>query len=213
MMRRRALGVVLVLGLMAGSAEASAILIVSNGILQGATGVTVDGALYDVELINGSCPELFSGCDAASDFQFQTLGAATLAAQALLDQVFLDGPLGQFDSSPMMNSGCENHNGPPESVCEIYIPFQGAPFPRPYTYAAWSSVAINGNGSRYSPEDHVSSLEYSFVETEFDSYPRPAAGYARFGNPRSAPVPEPATVALVGIGLVGLGLARRRRRG
>ena len=131
-MRRPALWVVLVLGVMAGSAEASAILIVdSNGILQGATGVTVDGALYDVELIHGSCPELFSGCDAASDFPFQTSGAATLAAQALRDQVLLDGPQGPFDSSPEMNSGCWPFWQSPEPVCEIFVPFQLAPFSRP----------------------------------------------------------------------------------
>ena len=95
-MRRRALWMALGLGVMAGSAEASAILIVdTNGFLQGATGVTVDGVLYDVELLNASCPEVFSGCDAASDFQFQTSGAATLAAQALRDQYSLTGRRGR----------------------------------------------------------------------------------------------------------------------
>ncbi len=167
MMRRRALWVVLVLGLMACSAEASAILIVdSNGILQGATGVTVGDALYDVELLNGSCPEVFSGCDAASDFQFQTSGAATLAALALLDQVFLDGPQGPFDSSPEMNSGCRPQPSSPEAVCEIYVPFQVAPsFPPVFSYAAWSSVAYNRKAST----DSVVSMAYTNIETESDS--------------------------------------------
>ena len=100
----------------------------SNGILQGATGVTVGGALYDVELLNGSCPALFSGCDAASDFQFQTSGAATLAAQALLDQVFLDGPQGMFDSLPLMNSGCAALTVESRSGLRNLYPFPASAF-------------------------------------------------------------------------------------
>ena len=213
-MRMRVAWLVLVLGLMAGSAEADAILIVSDGILQGATGVAVDGALYDVQLRNGSCPELFSGCDAASDFLFQTSDDATSAAQALLDQVFLDGPLGMFDSFPEMNSGCWPLWQSPDSVCEIYVPFQVAPPPGPpyLPYAALSAVAYNFKVG----QDCVQSMAYSWqlIESDF-LVPQRAAGYAVFreATPVPAPVPEPATVALVGMGLVGMGLARRRRRG
>ena len=51
----------------------------------------VDGSLYDFEFLDGTCVALFSGCDDISDFTFSTVAAATLASQALLDQVRLNG--------------------------------------------------------------------------------------------------------------------------
>ena len=38
----------------------------------------------------------------------ETSAAAVLASQALLDQVFLDGPLGDFDSEPYLINGCSS---------------------------------------------------------------------------------------------------------
>jgi hypothetical protein len=78
---------------------------VTGGILTGATGVNVGGTLYNVSFQDGTCAELFSGCDSGADFLFNQV-TGNLAAQAFLDQVFLDGPDGPFDSAPQMTRGC-----------------------------------------------------------------------------------------------------------
>jgi len=98
---RAAIVVALLLLAFNSSATAAPILQVVGGELMGATGVDVGGTLYDVAFVDGSCIGQFSGCDNASaDFAFTTDSAAFDATLALLDQVFLDGPSGAFDSQP-----------------------------------------------------------------------------------------------------------------
>ena len=82
---------------------------VAGGQLMGATGVFVDGTSYNVAFLDGTCIALYDGCDEASDFTFQTAALATLASQALLDQVFLDG-IGLFDSNPALTNGLTHAN-------------------------------------------------------------------------------------------------------
>ena len=102
-MRKFALLVGLVL--MASGAQAATLNVV-DGQLMGASDVLVDGNLYDVQFLDGTCIGLYNGCDEISDFTFQTLTSASLASQALLERVFLDGPAGTFDSSPSLTHGC-----------------------------------------------------------------------------------------------------------
>ena len=87
-MRKFVLAVVLVL--VASSAQAATLNVV-GGQLLGASDVLVDGSLYNVEFLDGTCIDLYNGCDDVSDFTFQTEAAALLAAQALLLQVFENG--------------------------------------------------------------------------------------------------------------------------
>lgn len=94
----------------ASSASAALLTINGAGQLTGATGVTVNGAFYDVDFRDGTCIELFNGCDDAADFIFGTSLAAADASQQLLDQVFLDlgAPDTAFDSNPSLTYDCSS---------------------------------------------------------------------------------------------------------
>ena len=71
---------------------------VVGGQLVGAFNVEIGGSLFDLTLASGSCIDAFSGCNSVADFAFDNSFQAGLASQALLDQVFVDGPDGQFGS-------------------------------------------------------------------------------------------------------------------
>src|SRR5262245_843905 len=73
------------------------LIINSSGILTGARCINVGGVLYDVDFRDGTCVEVFNGCDEASDFLAATGGTRPFS-QALLDQVLLDSPAGLFDT-------------------------------------------------------------------------------------------------------------------
>jgi hypothetical protein len=74
--------------LIATQANAATLITDGSGQLIGAHEVIVSGALYDVEFLDGSCAEVFFGCDELTDITFLRDEAGT-AAQALLDQVFI----------------------------------------------------------------------------------------------------------------------------
>ena len=100
-MRKFVLAVGLVL--MAGSAQAATLNVV-GGQLMGASNVLVDGNLYDVQFLDGTCIDLYNGCDEASDFTFQTQASAVLASQALLDQLAKPAAKCRDSLQPRMNN-------------------------------------------------------------------------------------------------------------
>lgn len=108
-------------GLVAVCASATAIagpqLLVTNGILQGATGVVVNGSLFSVKFVDGTCEELFGDCSNTANFPL-SYNNAILASQALLDQVLQDGqPGGNFFDFRAKVVGCQSDN-----TCEIFTP-------------------------------------------------------------------------------------------
>ena len=169
----------------------AATLNVVGGQLMGASNVLVGGSLYDVQFLDGSCIDLYNGCDDVSDFTFQTEASALLASQALLDQVFLDGGSGQFISQPQLTNGCESIY-----ICLVHTHY----LPTYYFYAQNEIVG-------YSTGDGTHGPEY---------WPYTNVPLANLENADTvavwAPVPEPSTALLLGLGLTGFAGKGRRLR-
>lgn len=163
-----------------------------SGKLTGATGVMVNGNSYDVEFLDGSCEEVFDGCDELSDFTFHSQSSAIDASQALLDQVFL----GAFDTDPSKTIGISGTVG------------------KSYTAFAFNS---KGAVQAWAPENHVDESD-DFVNTLFGGLSINTdislSGYADrvWAKWNVSTVPVPAAAWLFGSALIGLlGIARRRK--
>ena len=167
------------------------LLIDADGQLTGATGVDVDGSLYDVEFVDGTCTTVFTICEQDS-FAFKTNVSADLAGEALLQHVFLDVAMGAFDSDPSLTNGCERN----DIGCEIFTPFNAIidiPSGIAVNFPDIGSDRTGGSspnrGLDLGEDDHAVWARWSVAVTE---------------------VPEPSTLALLGAGLLGLFMRRKR---
>jgi hypothetical protein len=185
-MRKFFLAIVLVL--IAGGAQAATLNVV-GGQLHGAFGVDVGGTLYNVEFLDGTCIALFNGCDAVSDFTFQSSALAAAASQALLDQVFLDGVLGDFDSIPALSNGCEGLD-----ECFFYTP---------YGLIASSVSLLRIAVNSQSGSDRILSGSGGTANDQ--------ANFALSTYATWTQIPEPSAAYLVALGLTGLSRAKRGR--
>ena len=193
------------------SSHASVVLNVQGGRLMGASNVIVNGAAYTVEFTDVACGGFYPAC--SNDlFVFQTDAAARAASTALLDQVFLDGPLGAFDTDVWLTNGCVSANG-----CIVTTPFR-----LESTWAVVGVQAINAPPSSTYLFDGVDpGLVFWPIEQSGAIYAAGAlAKWGVFTSPPPPPpppppqpnlIPEPATLALVAAALLGISATRRRR--
>jgi hypothetical protein len=92
--------------LVVSAANASVILVTQGDQLIGADNVNVNGVLYDARFVEGTCEEVYGSC-IQSSFTFTDSPTAFAASEALVNDVFVDGPAGMFDSSPILTLGCD----------------------------------------------------------------------------------------------------------
>ena len=203
-MRKLSLAAVLVL--MASGAQAATLDIV-GGQLMGASGVLVDGNPYDVEFVDGTCIDLFSGCDEASDFTFHTLSESMAASQALIDQVYNEALASPYLPSAPLTDFLNGVESTEEGI--IYTPF----FNPAYGYHVSNSMEFWFDGSAGadvvdSCSNHDRPGFRPCPAPSYDTTTSPIYVYAQWSV-----VPEPSTGLLGGLGLAGLaGKGRRRNR-
>ena len=171
----------------------AATLNIAGGQLTGADGVDVNGTLYNVDFIDGTCVAIFGGCDATSDFTFTTSSDAVAAASALLEQVFLGG----YDEFPEATAGCTD-----AIVCRVHTP-----------YDLISDIVLTLRADNFSPASGNPDLTAGdgFLSAS-DLSGNTNSVYARWSPAAVNPVPVPAAVWLFSTALIGLvGFCKRRK--
>lgn len=170
----------------------------TSGILTGATGVNVGGHLYDVAFMEGTCADVFGVCD-PSHFTFTTNTSASVAAQALLDQVLIDSALGLFDSTPGLTLGCD----PLATACNMITPFE--------LTTSNSNPVVGGSFAQNHFNEEGDFPHYGQLGVSDDSSLNTGLTWAVW-SASTVDVPEPGTLMLLGAGLFSLAATRGRKR-
>jgi hypothetical protein len=149
-----------------------------------ATGVTVNGNLYDVAFLDGTCVGIFGGCE-VSDFTFSDSTSAGAASQALISLL---------SPTNYRVTGCTNSTG-----CFILTPYG----------MSSSTGAVLSAVTQTSFEPSLWSVLLNFSEgPNVDTTNDALVTWARW-TPEA--VPEPISFLSLSVGIFGLVSIRRRR--
>ena len=191
----------------------SATLVIEDGQLVGADGIAFDGYTGSVRFVEGSCAELFNGCDESSDFVFEALTSTNTEARdlalsansALLAQVFDANPL--YDINIELTSGCAAGTFVDLIFCGIITPYYYLGNNRFVT----ASMVNRDDNSQLDQVGYGQGYDSTFSTIPLNPDQPDRLVYANW-TVVPVPVPEPAAVWLFGSGLIGLiGIARRKK--
>ena len=191
-MFRKLLGACVGLAMMGMVGSANALLIIDgSGNLLGATDILIDGILYDVTFLDGTCAFVYGTCDGSTIFDFNDLSSAQAATAALRDQIFTP-TFALFDDQPEFTSGCGFL-----FFCRTNIVFDAT--------STIASVTSFGNSNQEGLD--VALDGFVFLSLLTDTSSDNIENFAKFTQ-----IPEPSILALFATGLAGLGFMGGRRR-
>ncbi len=186
------------LGLTAGVGIAATLDINADGQLIGAMGIDGGGDLYDVAFVDGDCDTVFDGCVPGTELTFNTADEATMASQALLDEVFFGGT---FSASPDLTFGID------DGITEAFIqtPYDidtvTVDFTSTVNHQATVLDRVRPPFSLFFPADTSTAADSVWAIWSLAS-----------DTPDVTPVPLPAGLPLMLAGLSCFGLVRRKRQ-
>lgn len=173
-----------------------------SGNVTGATGLEAGGATYSMEFVDGSCIDLFDGCDSNADFIVPGTGDVTHGS--LLSTFFdafiaseLTADDGSLDAQPDIAIGCERVS---LDFCTTVAPTA--------SHSSTEYVALQFTNRPYDvdflDEPPITRIQLNSVDLTNKTF----FNHARFAlQPTAAPLPG--TLPLVALGLLVLGLRRK----